>query len=577
MPNDSAKTITRSNSSSNWFALNEILSLGEIVHELDTGRIKIGNGVSSWQNLPYVDQTGPTGARGTTGIRGDIYSTNAIGLEMSVPYMGDSVIIQIPRGFSYSRSQRIIVANSVSNYFIADINNVVRYPTITSLYVTVYRRTVENLEHSPYVSGTFNNWSVNLYSVNAIGITGPTGVVGPIGVAGPTGLLGPTGVIGVQGVPGPVGIQGTKGDTGAIGPQGIIGLTGITGATGATGADSTVAGPTGPQGVQGNIGPTGADSTVVGPTGLQGAQGNVGPTGADSTVVGPTGLQGAQGNVGPTGADSTVVGPTGPQGAQGNIGVTGPQGIQGITGETGPSGGPSGATGPTGATGAEPAGSGGGVLSFKFKFATSTSEPTASFNGEIRKSTAYDYDSSTYTCAGSFYQLGTAGFPLDEEFIYLSATDEDGGGIENFLDSLASAEAYTFYLRLTRTNGASLIYQVVPVANAAGDGGVERIEDGGNNLLGYKITLGGRDGNSNDIISLKYDQGFDEANTNCGLAPVAADEEIMVSFDIRLGLHLPLAVPPCGSDVYLLKWNNGGSCSMGTPQDSLMWVNESGP
>ena len=61
MPAGSNKTITRSDSSSNWFALNEVLVKGEIASELDTGRIKIGNGISSWQNLPYVDQVGATG------------------------------------------------------------------------------------------------------------------------------------------------------------------------------------------------------------------------------------------------------------------------------------------------------------------------------------------------------------------------------------------------------------------------------------------------------------------------------------------------------------------------------------
>ena len=45
MPNDANKVIIRSDSSSNWFAYNEILPSGEIVSELDTGKIKIGDGL----------------------------------------------------------------------------------------------------------------------------------------------------------------------------------------------------------------------------------------------------------------------------------------------------------------------------------------------------------------------------------------------------------------------------------------------------------------------------------------------------------------------------------------------------
>ena len=82
MSHDPIKTIIRSDSSSNWFARNELLSRGEIVSESDTGRIKVGDGVLSWQNLPYVDQLGATGAKGATGPRGDIYSTSAVALEM---------------------------------------------------------------------------------------------------------------------------------------------------------------------------------------------------------------------------------------------------------------------------------------------------------------------------------------------------------------------------------------------------------------------------------------------------------------------------------------------------------------
>ena len=309
MSNDANKVIIRSDSSSNWFAKNEILPKGEIVSELDTDRIKIGDGVLSWQNLPYVDQIGATGTRGPTGIRGDVYATQAIGLDIRIPFPGDSITVQVSSGLSYTASQRVIVSHNALNYFIADVGSVVHYSNITHLNLHVHKRFVDNLENSPYAGDLFSQWGVNLYSVNAIGVKGVTGPIGATGVIGPTGEIGLTGPTGEKGNPGVAGIQGVTGSIGLTGPTGATGA----GVTGPTGADSTVVGPIGPTGAvgaQGVTGPTGADSTVAGPTG---AIGPTGVTGADSTVVGPVGPTGA---IGPTGAGVTgPIGPTGPASA----------------------------------------------------------------------------------------------------------------------------------------------------------------------------------------------------------------------------------------------------------------------
>ena len=40
--------------SSSWNSLNPILNPGEPGFEIDTGKLKIGNGVNSWRNLSYV-------------------------------------------------------------------------------------------------------------------------------------------------------------------------------------------------------------------------------------------------------------------------------------------------------------------------------------------------------------------------------------------------------------------------------------------------------------------------------------------------------------------------------------------
>lgn len=40
-------------SSTAWKRLNPVLAIGEPGFEKDTGRLKIGDGISSWNELPY--------------------------------------------------------------------------------------------------------------------------------------------------------------------------------------------------------------------------------------------------------------------------------------------------------------------------------------------------------------------------------------------------------------------------------------------------------------------------------------------------------------------------------------------
>lgn len=57
----------RHDTAANWQAANPTLLSGEFAYETDTGRLKIGNGSSSWSALPYFTAggTGPTGPLGT--------------------------------------------------------------------------------------------------------------------------------------------------------------------------------------------------------------------------------------------------------------------------------------------------------------------------------------------------------------------------------------------------------------------------------------------------------------------------------------------------------------------------------
>ena len=55
-----------------WFTANPLLVEGELGIELDTGKIKLGNGVQSWNSLAYATGAdGPQGIQGIQGIQGE--------------------------------------------------------------------------------------------------------------------------------------------------------------------------------------------------------------------------------------------------------------------------------------------------------------------------------------------------------------------------------------------------------------------------------------------------------------------------------------------------------------------------
>ena len=364
-----------------WTSFNPVLAARELVLETDTGKFKIGNGVTAYLSLPYAGLMGPTGATGATGPTGSTGATGPTGATGATGAQGTSITFKGT---------------------VATVGNLPGGAAVNDAYIV-------SADGNLYVwSGTvWNDVGQIVGPIGPIGATGPTGAIGatgPTGVTGPTGNTGPTGPTGaastvagptgatgpsgggptgptgatgpvstVGGPTGPTGTQGPQGEastvSGPTGPQGVTGPTGAastvggpTGPTGPTGAASTVAGPTGPTGVSGDVGtagptgPTGAASTVAGPTGPTGptgVQGNVGPTGP----TGPTGVQGDVGPTGPTGAASTVAGPTGPTGTSGSVGTAGPtgptgaQGDVGTAGPTGPTGAASTVAGPTGPTG----------------------------------------------------------------------------------------------------------------------------------------------------------------------------------------------------------------------------------
>src|SRR3569832_647361 len=61
----------RRGTAADWITANPILAEGELGLELDTGKVKAGNGVDDWNTLPYVvGTTGPAGAPDSPGQSG---------------------------------------------------------------------------------------------------------------------------------------------------------------------------------------------------------------------------------------------------------------------------------------------------------------------------------------------------------------------------------------------------------------------------------------------------------------------------------------------------------------------------
>ena len=47
----------RRDTKAKWADLNPILAAGEIGFEIDNNRLKIGNGITAWNSLPYITET----------------------------------------------------------------------------------------------------------------------------------------------------------------------------------------------------------------------------------------------------------------------------------------------------------------------------------------------------------------------------------------------------------------------------------------------------------------------------------------------------------------------------------------
>lgn len=103
----------RQDTSTNWAVNDPVLALGEPGWETDTGRLKIGDGVSVWTSLDYYfGSIGPVGPIGNIGSTGPIGITGnpdpIVASTGSNDFFGNQLInggIRINNGFYLSKDE----------------------------------------------------------------------------------------------------------------------------------------------------------------------------------------------------------------------------------------------------------------------------------------------------------------------------------------------------------------------------------------------------------------------------------------------------------------------------------------
>ena len=68
----------RRDTAANWTAANPLLLIGEVGLETDTGQMKVGDGTTAWNALPYGGIQGPEGAAGPAGPMGSLLGVTTI-------------------------------------------------------------------------------------------------------------------------------------------------------------------------------------------------------------------------------------------------------------------------------------------------------------------------------------------------------------------------------------------------------------------------------------------------------------------------------------------------------------------
>lgn len=328
MPSNNLITF-RKGTSAEWSSANPVLALGEPGFDTTNNQIRIGDGVSNWNNLPVIGAQGVQGIQGYDGLQGiqGVQGSDA-NMQGVQGIQGDQGI----QGYDGAQGQEGIQGIQGQEGIQGSIP-VLNFRGEYSSWTTYYLNDIVAYNSLAYaaIQNGFSNYDPTNTSYWAVFITQTVqgiqgeGIQGAQGIQGYDGIQGFDGIQGIQGEQGLQGIQGS--DASMQGTQGIQGDQGV-------------------QGIQGIIGPSinwlgeyGFWTTYYANDGVSynGASyvalynnfSNVDPTNTMYwQIIASQGVQGIQGI---QGSDASM---QGVQGSQGTDGIQGTQGSQGTPGYT---------------------------------------------------------------------------------------------------------------------------------------------------------------------------------------------------------------------------------------------------
>lgn len=308
---------------------NFILLAGEPGTETDTGQMKVGDGVTPWNLLPYVGggesggPTGHTGYTGYTGYTGATGATGATGVNSFATWIFQPTAGVLPALGEFARPYDINTlkfnpTTADQTYFITSIRSLDSsgIPYILTFYQATSANTVVLRPTDIYELSGYTNLEYDVVSGSLAAFIGDTNDVQIFSsIIGPTGPTGATGATGVTGVTGATGHSGEKGDQGERGyPYNVDGIgPGLVTPPGYVGPpyyrDYYDSQPDGFAYFDTTAGllyikqsDTSGDWTEGFPFG-KGDMGSTGPTG----YTGGTGQTGPTGNTGPTGPAGSII------------------------------------------------------------------------------------------------------------------------------------------------------------------------------------------------------------------------------------------------------------------------------
>lgn len=172
------RILLRRDTLGNWQANNPVLLSGEPGYVTDNGKLKVGDGITPWNQLDYyygatgptgatgsIGLTGPTGDFGPTGATGSIGATGATGPMGSTGPMG----VTGATGMDFS----LILTNGQTGTYaleLTDKNKIVSITSSSQTYLTVQPDNSTDFEIGSRIL-------VSRGGTGAVGVTGGGGVV----------------------------------------------------------------------------------------------------------------------------------------------------------------------------------------------------------------------------------------------------------------------------------------------------------------------------------------------------------------------------------------------------------------